>query len=141
VRFQWLQGVLDQSLNAALFALLMMSYVTPPVLIAILVWKRRVWRPNVAAWRWSVWHVGLVLGAVSAAVVPIFLLGIQFLSATAKQRWFIDAGMKGMLYALAISPVAVILFGFGGGRQRWVGMVSASISFVALFLSLLAAST
>jgi hypothetical protein len=141
VLFQWLQGVLDQSLNAALFALLMMSYVTPPVLTAILLWKRRVWRPDVAAWRWWVWHVGLVLGAVSAVAVPIFLLGIQFLSATAKQRWFIDAGMKGMFYALAISPVAVVLFGFGGGRQRWMGMVSAMISFVALFISLLAAST
>ena len=139
--FQWLQGVLDQSLNAALFALLMLSYVTPPVLTAILLWKRRVWRPDVAAWRWWVWHVGLVLGAVAAVAVPIFLLGIQFLSATAKQRWFIDAGMKGMFYALAISPVAVVLFGFGGGRQRWMGLVSAMISFVALFISLLAAST
>jgi hypothetical protein len=49
--------------------------------------------------------------------------------------------MKGMFYALVISPVAVLLLGFGGGRQRWVGMVSASISFVALFLSLLAMST
>ena len=141
MRFQWMQGVLDQSLNAALFALLMMSYVTPPVLTAILVWKRRVWRPDVAAWRWRVWHVVLALGAVSAVAVPIFLLGIQFLSSAAKQRWFIDAGMKGMFYALAISPVAVILFGFGRGRQRWVGMVSASISFAALFISLLAAST
>ncbi len=141
MRFQWLQGVLDQSLNAALFALLMMSYVTPPVLIAILLWKRRVWRPDVAAWRWWVWHVGLALGAVSAVAVPIFLLGIQFLSSAAKQRWFIDAGMKGMFCALVLSPVAVLLFGFGGGRQRWVGMVSASISFVALFVSLLAMST
>jgi hypothetical protein len=140
VRFQWLQGVLDQSLNAALFALLMMSYVTPPVLIAILLWKRRTWRPNVAAWRWRVWHVGLALGAVSAVAVPVFLLGIQFLSSSTKQGWFIDAGMKGMFYALVISPVAVLLLGFGGGRQRWVGMASASISFVALFLSLLAAS-
>jgi hypothetical protein len=99
VRFQWLQGVLDQSLNAALFALLTMSYVTPPVLTAILLWKRRIWRPNVAAWRWWVWHVGLALGAVSAMAVPIFLLGIQFLSSAAKQRWFIDAGMRGMFYA------------------------------------------
>jgi hypothetical protein len=46
-----------------------------------------------------------------------------------------------MFYAFVLSPVAVILFGFGGGRQRWVGMVSAAISFVALFLSLLAVST
>ena len=113
MRFQWLQGVLDQSLNAALFGLLMMSYVTPPVLTVILLWKRRIWRPDVAAWRWWVWHVGLALGAVSAVAVPVFV----------------------------ISPIAVLLFGFGGGRQRWVGMVSASISFVALFLSLLAAST
>jgi hypothetical protein len=141
VRFQWLQGVLDQSLNAALFALLMMSYVTPPVLTAILLWKRRIWRPDVAAWRWWVWHAGLALGAVSAVAVPIFLLGIQFLSSSTKQGWFIDAGMKGMLCALVISPVAVILFGFGAGRQRWVGMVSATISFAALFISLLAAST
>jgi hypothetical protein len=141
VRFQWLQGVLDQSLNAALFALLTMSYVTPPVLTAILLWKRRSWRPDVAAWRWRVWHVGLALDAVAAVAVPIFLLGIQFLPAAAKQRWFIDAGMKGMFYAFVISPVAVVLFGFGGGRQRWVGMVSATISFVALFISLLAAST
>ncbi len=141
MRFQWLQGVLDSSLNAALFALLMMSYVTPPVLTAILLWKRRVWRPNVAAWRWWVWHVGLALGAVAALAVPMFLLGIQFLPSAAKQRWFIDAGMKGMLCALLISPVAVVLFGFGAGRQRWVGMVSASISFVALFISLLAMST
>jgi hypothetical protein len=141
VRFQWLQGVLDQSLNAALFALLTMSYVTPPVLTAILLWKRRIWRPNVAAWRWWVWHVGLALGAVSAMAVPIFLLGIQFLSSAAKQRWFIDAGMKGMFYAFVISPVAVLLFGFGGGRQRWVGMVSATISFAALFISLYAMST
>ena len=118
-----------------------MSYVAPPGLIAILLWKRRVWRPDVAAWRWWVWHVGLALGAVSAVAVPIFLLGIQFLSSAAKQRWFIDAGMKGMFCALVLSPVAVLLFGFGGGRQRWVGMVSASISFVALFLSLLAMST
>jgi hypothetical protein len=141
VRFQWLQGVLDQSLNAALFALMTMSYVVPLGLIAVLVWKRRRWRPDVAAWRWRVWHVGLGLGAVCALAVPVFLLGIQFLSETTKQRWFIDAGMRGMFYAFAISPVAVILFGFGGGRQRWVGMVSATISFVALFLSLLAAST
>jgi hypothetical protein len=141
VRFQWLQGVLDQSLNAALFALLTMSYVVPLGLIAILLWKRRVWRPDVAAWRWRVWHVGLALGAVSAVAVPIFLLGMQFLSSRAKHGWFIDAGMKGMFCAFAISPLAVILFGFGGGRQRWVGMVSAAISFVALFISLLAAST
>jgi hypothetical protein len=141
VRFQWLQGVLDQSLNAELFALLTMSYVTPPVLTAILLWKRRVWHPNVAAWRWWVWHAGLALGAVSAVAVPIFLLGIQFLSSSTKQGWFIDAGMRGMFYAFIISPVAVILFGFGGGRQRWVGMVSATISFAALFISLLAAST
>jgi hypothetical protein len=141
VRFQWLQGVLDQSLNAALFALLTMSYVTPPVLTAILLWKRRIWRPDVAAWRWWVWDAGLALGAVSAVAVPIFLLGIQFLSSSTKQGWFIDAGMKGMLCALVISPVAVILFGFGAGRQRWVGMVSATISFAALFISLLAAST
>jgi hypothetical protein len=141
VRFQWLQGVLDSSLDAALLALLTISYVAPPGLIAVLVWKRRVWRPDVAAWRWRVWHVGLALGAVSAAAVPVFLLGIQFLSETTKQRWFIDAGMRGMLCALVLSPIAVILFGFGGGRQRWVGMVSATISFVALFLSLLAAST
>jgi hypothetical protein len=141
VRFQWLQGVLDSSLDAALLALLTISYVVPPGLIAILVWKRRRWRPDVAAWRWWVWHVGLALGAVAAVAVPIFLLGIQLLPAAAKQRWFIDAGMKGMFCALAISPLAVLLFGFGGGRQRWVGMVSASISFVALFLSLLAMST
>jgi hypothetical protein len=141
VRFQWLQSVLDSSLNAALLALLTMSYVTPLGLTAILVWKRRVWRPNVAAWRWRVWHVGLALGAVAAIAVPLFLLGIQLLSAAAKQRWFIDAGTRGMFYAFVLSPVAVILFGFGGGRQRWVGMVSASISFVALFLSLLAVST
>jgi hypothetical protein len=141
VRFQWLQSVLDSSLDAALFALTTMSYVTPPVLTAILVWKRRVWRPDVAAWRWWVWHAGLALGAVAAVAVPIFLLGIQFLPSAAKQRWFIDAGMKGMLCAFALSPVAVVLFGFGGGRQRWVGMVSATISFVALFLSLLAMST
>jgi len=141
VRFQWLQSVLDSSLNAALLALLTMSYVTPLGLTAILVWKRRVWRPNVAAWRWRVWHVGLALGAVAAIAVPLFLLGIQLLSAAAKQRWFIDAGTRGMFYAFVLSPVAVILFGFGGGRQRWVGMVSAAISFVALFLSLLAAST
>jgi len=136
-----MQGVLDSSLNAALLGLLTMSYVVPLGLIAVLVWKRRRWRPDVAAWRWRVWHVGLGLGAVCALAVPVFLLGIQFLSETTKQRWFIDAGMRGMFYAFAISPVAVILFGFGGGRQRWVGMVSASISFVALFLSLLAAST
>ena len=141
MRFQWLQSVLDSSLNAALLALLTMSYVTPLGLTAILVWKRRVWRPNVAAWRWRVWHVGLALGAVAAIAVPLFLLGIQLLSAAAKQRWFIDAGTRGMFYAFVLSPVAVILFGFGGGRQRWVGMVSAAISFVALFLSLLAAST
>ena len=141
MRFQWLQGVLDSSLDAALFALLTMSYVVPLGLIAVLVWKRRRWQPDVAAWRWQLWHVGLALGAVSAVAVPIFLLGIQFLSAAAKQRWFIDAGMKGMLCALVLSPVAVLLFGFGGGRQRWVGMVSASISFVALFVSLLAMST
>ena len=141
MRFQWLQSVLDSSLNAALLALLTMSYVTPLGLTAILVWKRRVWRPNVAAWRWRVWHVGLALGAVAAIAVPLFLLGIQLLSAAAKQRWFIDAGTRGMFYAFVLSPVAVILFGFGGGRQRWVGMVSASISFVALFLSLLAMST
>jgi hypothetical protein len=141
VRFQWLQSVLDSSLNAALLALLTMSYVTPLGLTAILVWKRRVWRPNVAAWRWRVWHVGLALGAVAAIAVPLFLLGIQLLSAAAKQRWFIDAGTRGMFYAFVLSPVAVILFGFGGGRQRWVGMVSAAISFVALFLSLLAVST
>jgi hypothetical protein len=141
VRFQWLQGVLDSSLDAALFALMTMSYVVPLGLIAILWWKRRSWRPDVAAWRWCLWHVGLALGAVSALAVPIFLLGIQFLSNAAKQRWFIDAGMKGMFYALVLSPVAVVLFGFGGGRQRWVGMVSASISFVALFISLLAMST
>ena len=136
-----MQGVLDSSLNAALLGLLTMSYVVPLGLIAVLVWKRRRWQPDVAAWRWRVWHVGLGLGAVCALAVPVFLLGIQFLSETTKQRWFIDAGMRGMFYAFAISPVAVILFGFGGGRQRWVGMVSASISFVALFLSLLAAST
>jgi len=136
-----MQGVLDSSLNAALLGLLTMSYVVPLGLIAVLVWKRRRWRPDVAAWRWRVWHVGLGLGAVCALAVPVFLLGIQFLSETTKQRWFIDAGMQGMFYALALSPLAVILFGFGGGRQRWVGMVSASISFVALFLSLLAAST
>lgn len=141
MRFQWLQGVLDQSLNAALFALLTMSYVAPPVLTAILLWKRRIWRPDVAAWRWCVWHVGLALGAVSAVAVPLFLLGIQFLSSSTKQGWFIDAGMRGMFYALVISPVAVLLFGFGRGRQRWVGMVSATISFAALFISLLAAST
>lgn|GEM_PF-2827471 len=141
MRFQWLQSVLDSSLNAALLALLTMSYVTPLGLTAILVWKRRVWRPNVAAWRWRVWHVGLALGAVAAIAVPLFLLGIQLLSAAAKQRWFIDAGTRGMFYAFVLSPVAVILFGFGGGRQRWVGMVSAAISFVALFLSLLAVST
>jgi len=141
VRFQWLQSVLDSSLNAALLALLTMSYVTPLGLTAILVWKRRVWRPNVAAWRWRVWHVGLALGAVAAIAVPLFLLGIQLLSAAAKQRWFIDAGTRGMFYAFVLSPVAVILFGFGRGRQRWVGMVSAAISFVALFLSLLAVST
>jgi hypothetical protein len=88
-----------------------------------------------------VWHAGLALGAVSAVAVPIFLLGIQFLSGAAKHGWFIDVGMRGMFYAFVISPVAVVLFGFGGGRQRWVGMVSASISFVALFLSLLAMST
>jgi hypothetical protein len=136
-----MQGVLDSSLNAALLGLLTMSYVVPLGLIAVLVWKRRRWQPDVAAWRWRVWHVGLGLGAVCALAVPVFLLGIQFLSETTKQRWFIDAGMRGMFYAFAISPVAVILFGFGGGRQRWVGMVSATISFVALFLSLLAAST
>ena len=141
MRFQWLQSVLDSSLNAAFFALMTMSYVVPLGLIAILVWKRRVWRPDVAAWRWWVWHVGLALGAVAAVAVPIFLLGIQFLPSAAKQRWFIDAGTRGMFYAFVLSPVAVILFGFGGGRQRWVGMVSASISFVALFLSLLAMST
>ena len=141
MRFQWLQGVLDSSLDAALFALMTMSYVVPLGLIAILLWKRRVWRPDVAAWRWRVWHVGLALGAVAAVAVPIFLLGIQLLSEPAKHKWFIDAGMKGMFYALVISPVAVLLFGFGGGRQRWVGMVSASISFVALFISLLAMST
>jgi hypothetical protein len=78
---------------------------------------------------------------VAAIAVPLFLLGIQLLSAAAKQRWFIDAGTRGMFYAFVLSPVAVILFGFGGGRQRWVGMVSAAISFVALFLSLLAVST
>jgi hypothetical protein len=49
--------------------------------------------------------------------------------------------MKGMFCAFVLSPVAVLLFGFGGGRQRWVGMVSATISFAALFISLLAAST
>ena len=141
MRFQWLQSVLDSSLNAALLALLTMSYVTPLGLTAILVWKRRVWRPNVAAWRWRVWHVGLALGAVAAIAVPLFLLGIQLLSAAAKQRWFIDAGTRGMFYAFVLSPVAMLLFGFGGGRQRWVGMVSAAISFVALFLSLLAVST
>jgi hypothetical protein len=140
VRFQWLQSVLDSSLDAALLALLTMSYVVPLGLIAVLLWKRRRWRPDVAAWRWRVWHVGLGLGAVCAVAVPLFLLGIQFLSSAAKQRWFIDAGMKGMFYAFALSPLAVLLFGFGAGRQRWVGMVSASISFVALFLSLLAAS-
>ena len=141
MRVQWLQSVLDSSLNAALLALLTMSYVTPLGLIAILWWRRRIWRPDVAAWRWRLWHVGLALGTVSALAVPVFLLGIQFLPGSVKQRWFIDAGMRGMFYAFVLSPVAVILFGFGGGRQRWVGMVSASISFVALFLSLLAVST
>ncbi|MGA2897024.1 MAG: hypothetical protein ABSE27_05445 [Acidobacteriaceae bacterium] len=141
MRFQWLQSVLDSSLDAALFALLTMSYVVPLGLIAILVWKRRSWRPDVAAWRWWVWHAGLVLGAVAAVAVPIFLLGIQFLPSATKQRWFIDAGTRGMFYAFVLSPVAMLLFGFGGGRQRWVGMVSVSISFVALFLSLLAMST
>lgn len=138
---QWLQSVLDASQDAAFFALLVSSYVTPLGLIAVLLWKRIVWRPNVAAWRWRLWHVGLAFGAVSAAAVPLFLLGIQFLSSSAKQRWFIDAGMKGMFYSFVLSPVAALLFGFGGGRQRWMGIVSASISSVALFLSLLAAST
>ncbi len=137
---QWLQGVLDSSLNAALFALLVVSYAIPPVLTAVLVWKRRIWRPAVAEWRWRVWHVGLVLGAFAAVAAPVFLLGLQFLPGTAKQRWFIDAGMKGMFYAFAATPLAVVLLGFGGGRQRWMGMLSATISFGALFISLLAAS-
>ena len=137
---QWLQSVLDASLNAALVALLVLSYAIPPVLTVLLAWKRRAWRPNVAVWRWRIWQIGLALAAFAAVAVPVFLLGLQCLSSAAKQRWFIDAGMRGMLYALSISPVAVLLLGFGRGRQRWIGMLSASISLGALFISLLAVS-
>ena len=137
---QWLQSLLDASLNAALFALLVLSYAIPPVLIALLVWKRRTWRPDVAEWRWQVWQVGLALAAYAAVAVPVFLLGLECLSSAVKQRWYIDAGMRGMLYALFTSPVSVLLLGFGRGRQRWIGMLSASISLGALFISLLAVS-
>ena len=137
---QWLQSLLDASLNAALFALLVLSYATPPVLIALLAWKRRAWRPDVAEWRWRAWHAGLVLAAYAAVAVPVFLLGLECLSSAVKQRWYIDAGMRGMLYALFTSPVSVLLLGFGRGRQRWIGMLSASISLGALFISLLAVS-
>jgi len=136
-----LLGVLDSPLDAALIALLALSYVTPLILIVILLLKRGNWRPNIPDWRWRLWNGGLALGGLASVAIPIFLLGLQFLSSTAKQRWFIDGGSEGMFIAFLLAPIAVILTGFGGGRQRWMGMLSGALSFVVLYISLLAASS
>jgi hypothetical protein len=132
--------VRDSPLEVALFVFFLLAYVTPLSLVAILLWKRRSWRPDMAVWRWRVWNGGLALGTAAALAMPLFLLGIQFLSETAKQKWFIDAGTRGVFFAFLTAPVAVILLGFGKGRQRWLGMVSGLISFAGLYISLLAAS-
>jgi hypothetical protein len=135
-----LQNVHDSPLKAAFFVLLFLIYVAPLALIVTLLWKRRTWHRAMPGWRWRVWNSGLALGALTALALPLFLLGIQFLSNAAKQKWFIDAGTKGMLFALIISPIAVILFGFGKGRQRWIGIVSGLLPFAGLYITLLAAS-
>jgi hypothetical protein len=140
VLFRLLQSVRDSPLDAALFVLLVSTYVMPLAFIATLLWKRRNWRPNLADWRWRVWNGGLFLAAVAAVAVPIFMLGIQFLSEAAKDKWFIDAGTRGMFFALVIAPVAVILLCFGKGKQRWMGILSGLISFAGLYISLAAAA-
>jgi hypothetical protein len=125
--------------SAFVFAGILLVLV-PVALTTLLIWKRKTWRPNMAAWRWRVWNGGLAVAAMAAVALPIFLLGIQFLSEAAKDKWFINAGMRGMFFALLIAPVAMILLGFGKGRQRWMGMLTCLISSVLLYASLLAAS-
>jgi hypothetical protein len=137
---QTLLGLINSPLDSVLFALMVSSYMVPIALIALLLWRRTSWRPVLSAWRWYIWNSGLALGTLAAIAMPSFLLGLQFLSTSAKDRWFIDAGSKGIFYALLIAPIAMVLFGFGGGKQRWIGVLSAALSFVVLYLGCLATS-
>jgi hypothetical protein len=137
---QILLGIITSPLDSVLFALLVSSYVVPIALIALLLWWRTDWRPVLPTWRWCLWNGGLALGTLAAIAMPSFLLGLQFLSTSAKNRWFIDAGSKSIFYALLIAPIAIVLFSFGGGKQRWIGILSAAFSFVVLYLGCLATS-
>jgi len=119
---------------------MMLGYLSPSVLFGILFWKRERWRSGVAGWRRCLWLIGLALGIITSLEVPVFLLGIQFLSDSAKQKWFLNGALETMFLALLIAPIALVLLGFGIGRQRWVGIFSASLTFVGLYVTLMATS-
>jgi hypothetical protein len=112
----------------------------PAALVILLLLKRRDWHPAIAKWRFGIWWTGLVLSAIAALAFPLFLLGLQFLSKTARATWFPDTGTKMLFFAFLLTPIAMILIGFGRGKQRWIGLLSASLSLGVLYVSLLATS-
>ena len=130
----------EVSVDRALVALFVLFYAAPVVLSGVLFWKRELWTCGISDWRRRMWRIGLILAIVTSLVVPLFLLGIQFLSAAAKQSWFIDWSQKTMLLAWLLALLSAVLLGFGRGNQRWLGILTAGLTFVNLFVSLIGMS-
>jgi hypothetical protein len=120
--------------------LALLLYLVSPTAYVLLAMKRTAWRPSVPDWRWILWQTGFCLGLAVSCLAPLFLAGIQLLPERAKNAWFIDWSGKAMFAALLLTPIGLVLLGFGRGRQRWIGLLAGALTAALLYISLLAMS-
>jgi hypothetical protein len=107
----------------------------PLGLVLILVLTRIDWKPDLSQWRYRFWLGGLTTAAVSSLPLPIFLLTLSLHHPTWSEQF-----ATLLSWGLVLAPISAVLLSFGKGKQRWIGLGSALLATLTLYVSALSLS-
>ncbi|HEY6374756.1 MAG TPA: hypothetical protein VIX90_04450 [Edaphobacter sp.] len=113
--------------------------VLPLVLVLLLL----LWRKDLALlskWRRRISLTGIVLAFYASLPLPVFYVGLAVLPVNPRNSWFPVAATNGLLAGILAGLIAAAMLCFARGKIRWLGILSATLSVVFIYVALMALS-
>lgn len=109
-----------------------------PFAVSIFVLSRAATRDTFSqSWRKKVWLIGMIVVTLFSLTL-VFALSLNLFPPSAAIKTT-DAYSMWLLLSVVMVPSAAILIGFGEGRLRWLGFLSAAITAACIIFAIVAA--
>jgi hypothetical protein len=103
---------------------------------ATLLWKRIDWRDGLSKWRYRVSWTGLIVGFASAFSSIFLMLVVQYRGGLPTDASFWNYAARAALWMCFFGLMTAPLLLFGKGKIRWLGLLSACVTFLGTYFVL-----